>query len=65
VLAHYVGRMNLRCLFGRHQPMLTSIVKRSNGYTALCDGCTLPISRPENGRWMVTDALVSRRDQAA
>jgi hypothetical protein len=57
--------MSLRCLFGRHRPMLTSTVKRQDRYTALCDDCGVPIERSENGRWASAQALVSRQDQAA
>ena len=56
--------MNLRCLF-RHRPMLTSIVKQSHAYTALCDTCGLPIERTEEGRWTASASLLSRRDEAA
>ena len=52
--------MSLRCLFIAHRPMLTSIVKRSFGYTALCDGCEMPIERLEEGRWAVSQPLATR-----
>ena len=57
--------MSLRCLFGRHRPMLTSIMRRDSDFTALCDDCGLPIMRAEDTRWAATAGLVSRRDQAA
>lgn len=57
--------MTLTCFFGRHRPMLASIIKRQNGYAALCDDCGLPIERAESGRWIVAEPLVSRRDKAA
>jgi hypothetical protein len=57
--------MSLRCLLLRHRPMLTSIVKRQNGYTALCDECGLPIERADEGRWTASEALISKRDLAA
>jgi hypothetical protein len=57
--------MSFSCLFGRHRPMLASIIKRQNGYAALCDDCGLPIERAENGRWHGAEPLVSRRDKAA
>jgi len=56
--------MSLRCLFGRHRPMLTSILKRPNGYAALCDDCGLAIQRCEAGRWTITEAAAGR-DRAA
>jgi hypothetical protein len=57
--------MSLRCFFGRHRPMLTSIVRRDWGYTALCDDCGLPIVRAEDSRWATAVPLVTRHDQAA
>lgn len=60
----YLRGMNLRCLF-RHRPMLTSIVKQSHAYTALCDSCGVPIERTEEGRWTASAPLISRRDEAA
>jgi len=59
------SRMSLRCFFGRHRPMLTSIVHRDTGYTALCDDCGLPIVRAEEARWTVSEPLVTRRDRTA
>jgi hypothetical protein len=57
--------MSLRCLFGRHRPLLASIIRRENGYTALCDECGLPIERSEDGRWTAAQGLLTRQDQAA
>ena len=57
--------MSLRCIFGRHRPMLTSIVRRESGYAALCDDCGLPIVRAEETRWTGSEPLLTRRDQAA
>ena len=57
--------MSLRCIFRRHRPMLTSIMRRESGYAALCDECGLPIERSEEGRWTVSEPLLSRRRQAA
>ena len=45
--------------------MLTSIVKRQDRFTALCDDCGLPIERSEQGRWTVSESLVSKRGEAA
>jgi len=57
--------MGLRCLFRRHRPMLSSIVRRQDRYTALCDDCGMPIERGEKGRWASAEALVSRQGRAA
>jgi hypothetical protein len=57
--------VRLRCLFGRHRPMLTSIVDRRHHFSALCDDCGLPIERAEAGSWAASEPLVTRRDQAA
>ena len=61
----YSVSMSLGCLFGRHRPMLTSIMKRENGYAALCDGCGLPIERSEDGAWSIAKPLLARQDRAA
>jgi hypothetical protein len=55
--------MSLRCLFNVHRPMLTSIVRRSSGYTALCDGCGLPLERLEEGRWRASQPLATVQDR--
>ena len=57
--------MSLRCIFLRHRPMLTSIVRREHGFGAMCDDCGLPIERSEGGRWEAARALVPERNQAA
>jgi hypothetical protein len=57
--------MTLRCLFGRHRPMLTSIVTRQDCYTALCDDCGLPIERTENSRWASPEPLIWSQQKAA
>jgi hypothetical protein len=59
------SHMSLRCFFGRHHPMLTSIVRRESGYAALCDDCGLPIVRAEESRWAAAVPLVTQHDQAA
>jgi len=61
----YLSAMGLRCLFRRHRPMLSSIVRRQDRYTALCDDCGMPIERGEKGRWASAEALVSRQGRAA
>jgi hypothetical protein len=43
--------MSLRCFFGAHRPLLTSIMQRERGFTALCGDCALPLERFEEGRW--------------
>jgi hypothetical protein len=45
--------------------MLTSIVRRQDGYAALCDDCGLPIGRGENGRWTNAEPLLSKQHKAA
>jgi hypothetical protein len=57
--------MSLLCLFNVHRPMLTSIVRRSHGYTALCDGCEMPIERVQEGRWIASQPLATRQDNVA
>jgi hypothetical protein len=57
--------MSLRCLFRVHRPRLTSIIRRQDRYTALCDGCELLIERSDEGRWKETEPLATRGDQAA
>lgn len=57
--------MGLRCLVRLHRPMLTSIVRREDRFTAFCDGCGLPIERSDEGRWTEAQPLLSRHDQAA
>jgi hypothetical protein len=54
--------MSLLCFFGRHRPMLTSIVRRDSGYTALCDHCGLPIVRAEDTRWTASVPLIAMPD---
>jgi hypothetical protein len=59
------SRVSFRCLFRVHRAMLTSIVRRADRYTALCDDCGLPLERSEEGRWAPPEPLVSRKGQAA
>jgi hypothetical protein len=61
----YPKGMSIRCLFRVHRPMLTSIVRRQDRYTALCDSCGLPIERRDDSRWTACEPLASRRDQVA
>jgi hypothetical protein len=61
----YPWTMHLRCFLGRHRPMLTSIIKRGEGFAALCDDCAAPIEREQSGRWTHSQPLISKRDQAA
>ena len=61
----YPTGMSIRCLFRVHRPMLTSIVRRKDRYTALCDSCGLPIERRDDSRWMACEPLASRHDQVA
>lgn len=61
----YSGAMSFRCLFRRHRPMLTSIVRREQGFAAFCDDCGAPIERSEDGRWTASVPLLGRRGRAA
>lgn len=45
--------------------MLASIMRRPDGYAALCDDCGLPIERTEEGRWTPSEPLTARQDKAA
>jgi hypothetical protein len=65
MFSDYLQVMSLRCLVRLHRPMLNSIVRRKDRYTALCDSCGLPLERLEEGRWTEAQPLLSRRDQAA
>jgi hypothetical protein len=53
----YLRLMSLLCLLGRHRPMLTSIIQRGRGFSALCDHCGAPIERGEGGRWRMSRRL--------
>lgn len=55
-----VSAMSLRCLLRLHRPMLNSIVRRPEGYAALCDACGLPIERFEEGSWTRSEPLTLR-----
>jgi hypothetical protein len=55
--------MSLRCLFRVHQPMLTSIIRRHDRFTALCERCGLPIERSNDSRWGPSEPLVSQHDE--
>ena len=61
----YTVAMSFGCFFGVHRPMLTSIIRRHDRFTALCDGCGLPIERPNDGRWTIPEPLASQREQTA
>jgi hypothetical protein len=61
----YAVAVSFACLFGFHRPMLSSIIQRQDRFTALCDGCGLPLERPLEGRWTTAEPLASRRDKAA
>ena len=61
-LARYPTQMNLRCLFGAHRPSLVSILKgKGGGWIALCEGCDARIERNEEGRWSVSEPLISKK----
>jgi hypothetical protein len=57
--------MSLRCFFGVHRPLLTSIVRRERGFSALCDDCALPLERSSEGRWKAAAPLTTQIDRAA
>jgi hypothetical protein len=61
----YFESMSFRCILGRHRPMLTSIVRRTSGFEALCDECGLPIERSEGSRWISSEPLVLRHGKTA
>ena len=61
----YFHRMSFRCILRRHRPMLTSIVRRSSGFEALCDDCGLPIERSDGSRWIGSEPLVLRHGKTA
>ena len=48
--------MALRCLFGFHRPALNTIVRRADGFAALCDGCGRVLAKGADGKWRVPDA---------
>jgi hypothetical protein len=55
--------MSLRCVFGLHRPFVSSIVERPEGFSALCEGCGLPLERPREGRWSASPPLSNRKDE--
>jgi hypothetical protein len=57
--------MSLRCLLNVHRPMLTSIVRRPDRFTALCDECGALIERSDDSRWAKSEPLASTRGQVA
>jgi hypothetical protein len=64
-LTKYLRAMSLRCHLGLHRPMLNSISRREHGFGALCESCSTPIERSENGRWVATQPLTSRTERRA
>jgi hypothetical protein len=53
----YLSIMSLRCYFGVHRPLLTSILRRGTGFVALCDSCSMPLQRSEEGGWKAAEPL--------
>lgn len=49
--------MSLRCLFNMHRPMLNSIVRKADRFTALCDDCGLPLERMNDAGWAKSEPL--------
>lgn len=64
-LLPYVRRMSLRCLLNVHRPMLTSIVRKTDHFTALCDDCGAIIQRSDESRWARSEPLAASRGQVA
>ncbi|MFN3425081.1 MAG: hypothetical protein ACK4UL_08035 [Novosphingobium meiothermophilum] len=50
---------SLKCLFGLHQPVRSSVVREALYYSSRCKGCGKPIRRLRKGRW----ALKSGKDR--
>jgi hypothetical protein len=57
--------MSLRCFFGVHRPLLTSIKRRELGFSALCDDCALPLERSDDGRWTPAAPLTTQSKRTA
>jgi hypothetical protein len=57
--------MSILCLFGRHQPSLSSIRRRGSGYAGLCDSCARPLEREEHGKWVASEPLDAIRQPTA
>ena len=60
-----IRTMNLGCLFGRHQPSLSSIARRHGGYAAICEQCARPLEKRANGRGTASLPVYEMRDNAA
>ena len=59
----YANDMSLRCLFGAHRPSLVSIIRGKNGgWVGLCRGCDAHIERTDEGRWFLSEPLISKKD---
>ena len=57
-------RMNLGCLFGAHRPSLVSILEgKDGGWIALCESCEERLEQTDEGRWVVSPPLISRKDR--
>lgn len=64
--SRYFGRMpSLSCIFGKHRVSLNSIVRRSWGYTALCERCGQPLERTADGHWREAEPLAKVKDRTA
>ena len=49
--------MSLFCFFGVHRPSLTSIVRRPTGLAGLCQRCSRPMTKSDEGPWRLADPL--------
>jgi hypothetical protein len=51
--------MSLLCMFGRHRPLLISIMRHGGRLDGLCEGCGLPLTRDERGQWAPAPPLAA------
>jgi len=49
--------MSLLCMFGRHRPSLTSIMRHGGRLDGLCDACGLPLTKDSHGQWVPAPPL--------
>jgi hypothetical protein len=61
----YRAAMNLKCLIGLHRPSLTTIARRGDGFTALCEGCPTPLGRRKDGHWAACSPLMALAEKRA
>ncbi|HEX8667590.1 MAG TPA: hypothetical protein VF727_04365 [Allosphingosinicella sp.] len=56
--------MSLKCFFGLHHPSVSSVARRGERYTGLCDSCARPLEREAVGRWVASEPLDLPREEA-